>query len=289
MIKKINISLFKLPYSAMNVHDSFREVIDSLVWGFTSLGIECTFRVNEIDRSCTNIAFGWVNAFHNGLMEIYPPGTILYNMEQWSNQRFVDVPFFHIIAERFQIWDYNQPTIDKWQELNPKFTPYYAKVSFAPSLARVPLCAEEDIDILYIGSLNESRAARIIDCQRNIGVNRNSVVTVSGIWGDKRDHYISRSKLLLNLSYPGSQHSTFEIVRVSYYLANKKAVVCEHYPSLEIEDDMRGVLKFVTAEDLAGCCDELVHDEDKRRAYAQECFEVFAKRDVRDVITGFFS
>lgn len=288
LVKKVNISLFKLPYSAMNVHDSFQEVIDSLMWGFNDLGIECTFRINEVDRSCVNIAFGWVNAFNNGLMDIYPHGTILYNMEKWSNQSFVNDPFFHVIADRFQIWDYNLATLEKWRELNPRFLPYYARVSFAPNLVKVPPQAEEDIDILFIGSLNESRAAKVMDCQRNIGVNRNSVVTVSGIWGARRDDFISRSKVLLNLSCPGGQYSTFEIVRVSYYLANKKAVVCEYHPGLEIEDDMRNVLKFVPADEFAVCCNDLVHDADKRKAYADACFDVFSARDVRDVIKGFF-
>lgn len=288
MRKRINLSLFKLPYSAMNVHDSFLEVIESLRWGFIDLGFECTFRINEVDRSCVNIAFGWVNAFNNGLMDVYPVGTILYNFEQWSHRQLTDDPLFHLIAERFQIWDYSQANILRWRELNPKFEPYYAQVSFAPSLAKIDTAVDKDIDILYIGSLDASRAEKVMACQRNIGVNRNSVVTVSGMWGDKRDEFIARSKLLLNLSYPNSPHTTFEIVRVSYYLANKKAVVCEYHPGLEIEDDLREVLKFVPADEFAVCCDQLVHDAAGRESYAEACFEVFARRDVRDVIKGFF-
>jgi hypothetical protein len=71
-------------------------------------------------------------------------------------------------------------------------------------------------------------------------------------------------------------------------LANKKAVVCEYHPGLEIEDDLREVLKFVSADEFAVCCDQLVHDPAGRKSYAEACFEVFARRDVRDVIKGFF-
>ena len=286
--KKVNLSLYKPQNSCMNVQDSFMEVIESLWWGFTDLGFKCTFRINEVDRNCLNIAFGWVAAFYAGLMDIYPPGTILYNFEQWSGKRLIEEnPVFHQIAQRFQIWDYSINNIDRWNELNPKFTPFYAKVSFSPNLIKIEP-AEEDIDILYIGSLGASRAEKVTACQGNIGLNRNSVVAVSGIWGKRRDDFISRSKVLLNLSYPNSKYTVFEIVRVSYYLANRKAVVCEKHPDLEIEDDMRRVLKFVDPTEFAIVCDNLVHDSEKRKAYAEECFEVFSQRDVRDVIRDFF-
>lgn len=271
----------------MNVHDSFMEVIESLWWGFHELGFECTFRLNQLDRDCVNIAFGWVAAFNCGLAHTYPQDTILYNFEQWSGDQLEVNSELQKIADKFQIWDYSLGNIHKWKALNPKYTPYYAKVSFAPNLVKInPV--EEDIDILYIGSMDAARARKISACQANVGLNRNSVVTVSGIWGKRRDDFMARSKLLLNLSYPDSPHTIFEIVRVSYYLANKKAVVCEYHPALEIEDDMKKVLKFAKANDIPVVCDDLVHNPEKRRAYAAECFDVFRERDVRDVIKGFF-
>ena len=284
VFKKINISLFQPSYSVMNIHNAFLEVIESLQWGFTNLGFECTFRINEVDRTCVNIAFGWVAAFNSGHMDIYPPGTILYNLEQWSNTRLYDQPVFHHIAEKFQIWDYSLGNLARWNELNPKYTPYYARISFAPNLIKIQP-AEEDIDILFIGQLNHGRADKVAACQSNVGLNRNSVVSVSNVWGRQRDDFISRAKLMLNLSSPTG---VFEIVRVSYYLANKKAVVCEYHPNLVVEDDISEIVKFVATSDMASYCDSLVHDAEKRKNYAEKCFDFFCQRDVRDVIRNFF-
>ncbi len=55
--------------------------------------------------------------------------------------------------------------------------------------------------------------------------------------GRARDELISRAKVVLNVHfYPTA---IFEIVRVSYLLANRKAVVGECGPSTEIDTDIR--------------------------------------------------
>lgn len=285
--RRINLSLYQPAISAMNIHNAFLEVIETLRWGFTDLGYDCSVSLNEVDRRCQNIAFGWVSAFNAGNMHIYPPGTILYNFEQWSNRNLADDPVIREIARNFQIWDYSPGNIRRWQALESARAPYYAPVSFAPSLVRIAP-APEDIDILFVGTINANRATKLEACQDNIGMHRNSLVAMSGIWGAQRDAFIARAKLLLNLSYPNTEGTIFEVVRVSYYLANSKAVVCEHHPALEIEPDLAQQLHFAPADQLAAVCDGLLHDTPRRLAYAQAAHECFAQRDVRDVIRGFF-
>ena len=288
--KKVNIVHCRPNIPRFNILNSHLEVIDSLVWGFKSLGYDCTFRTNEIDNSCTNIVFGWevaLQLIQHGLMGELPAGTILYNFEQYSVLPLKGRTLFEQVAGKYQIWDYSIGNIARWNELGPKYVPYYARVSFAPSLMKIPHLENEDIDIAYIGSLGPKRSEKLSSCGGTS--HRNSVISLTNMWGEQRDEFISRSKILLNISEEKPHLKIFEIVRVSYYLANKKAVVCEQVPGLEIEDDMLNVLKFETAGGIGSVCDELVHDSEKRNAYAEACFETFRHRDVRDVIRNYFS
>lgn len=267
--------------------NSYMEVIESMQWGFLNLGYDCTFRLNELDHSCVNIVFGFAAAINAG--NTFPPGTILYNMEQYSGFETKSPATFHSIADRYQIFDYCQANIDWWDQFNPRFRPYYAQVSYAPCLTRIAPREAEDIDITFIGALYPGRAEHLFNCGRVTSDHAHSVVSLTHIWGPQRDEFISRSKVMLNLSNPSADSRIFEIVRVSYYLANHKAVICESRADQIVEGDMKAVLRFGDSQRLPGLCEELVLDPTLRRQYAQECFEVFAQRDVRDVVNGFFS
>lgn len=267
--------------------NSYMEVIESLQWGFQALGYECSFRLNELDHSCVNIVFGAIAAINMG--NTFPAGTILYNMEQYAGFESKSPESFAAIADRYQIFDYSQANVDWWLQFNPRFQPYYARVSYAPCLTRIKPREDEDIDLLFIGALYPGRAENLFNCGKVVSAHAHSVVSLTHIWGQQRDEFISRAKVMLNLNNQSADSKVFEIVRVSYYLANGKAVVCESRPDYEIESDMQAVLRFGDSQRLPELCAELVQDPELRQRYAQECFEVFAQRDVRDVVTGFFS
>ncbi len=285
--KRINLVLFKPDLPRFKILDCHLEIIESLMWGFKNLGFECTFRTNEVDYGCINIIFGWIVAIQ--LMqhgEEFPEGTIIYNFEQYSTESMRGKHLLEQVAEKYQIWDYSIGNVIRWKEMNPKFDPYYARVSFAPNLMKIPRTEKEDIDVAYIGSHGLKRISKLMSCAGTL--NRNAIVNMTNIWGELRDGFISRSKILLNLSEENPAMNIFEIVRVSYYLANKKAVLCDFVPGLEIEDDVRKVLKFVKPQDFGKFCDNLIQDSTARKDYAEECFEIFRQRDIRNVIKDFF-
>lgn len=286
-MKKVNLTLFRPPLSAWNCMNSYMEVIESLQWGFLTLGYECAFRLNEIDHSCVNIVFGFVAAINAG--NAFPPGTILYNMEQYAGFGSKSPETFATLADRYQIFDYCQANVDWWLQFNPRFRPYYARVSYAPCLTRIEAQKEEDIDLMFIGAMHPARAENLFNCSKVVSEHTHSIVSLTHIWGKQRDEFIARAKVMLNLSNPSADTKVFEIVRVSYYLANRKAVVCESRADQIIESDMKAVLRFGDSQRMPDLCAELLQDLTMRRQYAQQCFEVFAQRDVRDVINGFFS
>jgi hypothetical protein len=281
MSRKFNLTLFRPDHPRFRIMDSHLEVMDSLKWGFEALGIDCSININRFDRQRTNIVFGWIIAAQMGGLDEMPDDTILYNFEQFSERQLVGTGMAQL-AQRFQIWDYSAANLPQWLACNPRFTPFHAPVSYAPTLTRIADAAEPDIDLLFIGSTGPARNGKLYDL--SVDVHRPGLVVLQNIWGAQRDAFIGRSRLLLNLSGDSPNLRIFEIVRVSYYLANRKAVVCEDRSGQFVEDDMKGALLFAPTAELAGHSVRLLQDPAERQQWAERGFEAFRQRDVRDLL-----
>lgn len=285
MTRQFNLTLFRPDHPRFRIMDSHLEVMHSLQWGFQALGMDCTMHINQIDPQRTNIVFGWIIGAQMGALAQLPPDSILYNFEQFS-ERDIASTAMATLAQRFQIWDYSAVNLPRWQACNPLHQPYHAPVSFAPNLVRVPVAAEPDIDMLYVGSVSAGRAARLAELSGH--VSRPAVVSMQNVWGTVRDGFMGRSRLMLNIGDGNPALRIFEIVRVSYYLANGLAVVCEDVPGQHIEDDMREALLRVPRERLPDTCTSLLQTPDLRAQWALRGRDAFMQRDVRTVLRQFF-
>jgi hypothetical protein len=91
---------------------------------------------------------------------------------------------------------------------------------------------------------------------------------------------IARSKIVLNVtSFPRAK--IFEIVRVSYLLANSKAVVADVSLDSHIEADIAGGIAFVPIEMIAETCWSLLVNKDHRIQLERQGFECISRRDIR--------
>jgi hypothetical protein len=285
---KICLSLVQPDHPRFRCTNAYREVMETLLWGFEALGFDCAIRVNVIDKAATNIVFGW--ELLDGLfgsIDNLPPGTILYNLEQYSFCGMQQSDFLKNAANKFQIWDYNCANISRWNEVNPKFAPFYARISYAPCLKKIPPAQAEDIDILFYGSVGAKRFGTASSLANTL--NHWSVVTLTNVFGTMRDELIPRARLHVNISPEHTHSNIFEVVRVSYLLANRQAVVCGSVSALDVEDDLKAVLRIVSCDELAGLCDEMLLNPTESKAYAGACSEAFCSRDIRDVIRAFFA
>jgi len=273
-------------YPKVGILDAYNEVVESYHWGFAALGHRVVRRVNSFDPEALNIVFGFQIPLQLGLIDAFPPNTIFFNMERYAGMSLVGTGAHHV-ANRFQIWDYSQGNVASWNAVMPKFPAYYAQTAYAPNLEKVPAGLTQDIDVLYYGNITADR----FDALHKISGLRPdltglSVMTLCNVWGAQRDEFIARSKVVVNFS----RGNIFEIVRVSYLMANKKAVICDFSDDLQIEDDLRrdNTLRFVRSAELQSACQALVADAAAREAYAAQGYERFKQRDIRQVITGFF-
>jgi len=108
-------------------------------------------------------------------------------------------------------------------------------------------------------------------------------VFVCGLYGRARDELIGRSKIVVNINLY-EQCKIFEIVRVSYLLANRKAVVADIAPDAYIEQDMRSAIRITTPQQLVGDCVKLVTDDGARAALEEAGFAAIERRDIRKVL-----
>jgi hypothetical protein len=272
-------------YPKVGILDAYNEIIESYQWGFAASGYSVIRRVNCFDPLALNIVFGFQIPLQLGLIDTFPENTIFFNLERYAGMSLIGTSAQYV-ASKYQIWDYSLGNVETWNSARPRFPAYYAKTAYAPNLEKVPVNVEQDIDVLYYGNLTPDRVGSL---HKIAGLRQDltgmSVMTLCNFWGTQRDEFISRAKVIVNFS----RGNIFEIVRVSYLLANKKAVICDYSAELEIEEDLlHGTLKFVKTQDIHSECQALVADDANRAIYAAQGYELFKKRDIRAVIEGFF-
>ena len=106
---------------------------------------------------------------------------------------------------------------------------------------------------------------------------------VCGLYGRSRGSLIARAKLVLNINRY-SQSRVFEIVRVSYLLANKKAVLSTFEPDTVIEDDTRSCVRLTDFERLATDCRFLAENSKARHLLEDIGFSTFSQRDIQQIL-----
>jgi hypothetical protein len=261
----------------------YKEVIDTVAWGLEEFGHNVSYGLNESGRDATNIIFG-AHVMPIAALKRLPPGTIIYNFEQMRDvpaQRIREETRYYAKVPHFELWDYTEANLPSWRSLGRqevKIVP----IGYAPILSRIPRPPRQDIDVLIYGMSGERRLQTFHALsQRGL-----STVFVSGLYGAARDELISRAKVVLNINlYP--QTRIFEIVRVSYLLANRKAVVADFDANTSIEDDIRPAVKFATTLDqLLSLCDSLANNERERIKLEEVGFSCISRRDIRDILKG---
>jgi hypothetical protein len=262
--------------------NGYKEVIETVAWGLEQLGHQVSYALNQPAREATNVVFG-AQVMPIATLKRLPEGTIIYNFEQMreinaATQIRAEVRYY-AQAPHFQIWDYTPANVPSWRTLGRtqvKIVP----VGYAPILTRIPKAPRQDIDVLIYGMSGERRLQTFHALsQRGL-----STIFVSGLYGAARDELISRAKVVLNINlYPHTR--IFEIVRVSYLLANRKAVVADLDATTSIDDDIKPAVKLAsTLPELLNLCDSLANNDRERTKLEEVGFSCISRRDITDIL-----
>jgi hypothetical protein len=201
----------------------FMEVAFLLKYSLNSLGIQCDLSVNDFSRDRINIILGWhlLAGINNPESYKYIP----YQLEQLSDSTWktFSAESKTILEHAFYVWDYSAENISflSTQGIHADYLP----IGYHKGLELINSDIDKDIDVLFFGSLGERRKHIIDSLTTN---NKLKVQTLFGIYGKKRDEYIGRSRIILNVHFYPSK--IFEAVRISYLLNNRCCVVSEESP-----------------------------------------------------------
>jgi hypothetical protein len=263
------------PSGNPNIGGGFREIAEAVHHGLLALGHDSvlTNRLDLHDRR--TIVLGANHIVHYG-MEL-PKDPIFYNLEQMGHDSpWMAMPAFIDLFRRYPTWDYSPANIEYLATLGlPR--PTYVPIGYVPELTRIAAAAE-DIDVLFYGMPSERRYAVLRDLHdRGLRVK-----WLLGALGASRDAWIARSKIVLNVHY--WEAKIFEIARVSYLLANRRAVVSESGGDPTLERGLESGVAFANYNELVDRCVELLGDERARRELAERGYQAFSARSQADIL-----
>ena len=247
----------------------FDEIAIGLKNGIFKLGFEAPIVRDVEDIVGQAIVLGCNLIPQLGVSDISKNLT-LFNLEQiqlsspWMSQSYLN------ILRSYPVWDYSYRNIQELKKLGINNVTHCG-IGYEPELTKIPP-SEEDIDVLLYGSLSDRRI-NILKELKNKGLN---VVGLFGAYGEKRDKYIARSKIILNIHYYEAR--VFEIIRVSYLLANKKFVISEVGQDNDLEKPFAKGMVFSTYKELVEKCIEYLKEEGHRKEIAEKGFNVMKQR-----------
>ncbi|WP_416978353.1 glycosyltransferase family protein [Streptomyces sp. T028] len=202
---------------------------------------------------------------------------ILYNLEQvhggspWVTEDLLG------LFRKHTVWDYSARNVVELRRLGVDAV-HHVPIGHVPELERMRPAAREDIDVLFVGSLNERRLETI----RRLDAAGLGTVARFGLYGEQRDALIARAKIVLNLHF--YEAKVFEVVRVSYLLANNRFVVSERGGSPQEEAPFAPGVAFGDYADLPDLCRYYLDRDHERRARAEAGQAIMRSRRATDIL-----
>ena len=267
-----------IPNPRMHGLNGYFEVIQTIQWGLKNLGHDVTYAVNTVEPKRINIIFG-AQVLPINILEKLAPDTIIYNFEQLKSLKKESIrPEIIYFANKFRIWDYSIANLEVWEKLNVQKI-NIVPVSYAPILTKIKNKKIQDIDILIYGMPGPKRL-EVFSFVSRMGL---KTIFASGMYGSARDELIARSKIILNVNlYDKSR--IFEVVRVSYLLANKKAVVSLSESDTFIENGYEKVVQFITPNEFEKKILTLINNDQMRTEIENNGYEFISSKDIRVVL-----
>ena len=256
----------------------FEEIAEVVAGGLHALGYSTTTREREFLEGERHVVFA-PHLLQPKHAAVLPSSSILYNFEPLHPLRENLMTLIADFAPRFTLWDYSAANVEMLRAQNRGSKVQHVPFGYTPALTRVTGAPDQDIDVLFYGSLNERRE-RALDAIRARGLGG---VAARDVYGSERDALIARAKVVLNVHYYDDARN-FESPRIVDLLANRKAVVTERKDGVAIDADLAPLIVTAPYEALAEACWQLVTDERRRRELETAAFEGIRQRDESQIL-----
>lgn len=176
-----------------------------------------------------------------------------------------------------EVWDYDLENIEvlKKHGIKAKYRP----LLYTNHLKRIKNTENPDIDVLFYGTILPRRMNILYDAIYNSNypleykdvLTKSSFVCLNHVWGKKLDHFISRSKIILNLNTDDANNRQQQ-TRIFYALINNKCVLSERVGRNYFGDL---ISEFSSPQELISLIGDLLHD-DKWKTYTKTNFSGYS-------------
>ncbi len=249
---------------------AFLELAELLMYSIRDLGRQAVVRKNQLGSDGVNIIIG-AHLLDPKVQGTIPANTIILNTEQLGG---VYTEWRDRLGKWFEsgigLWDYSPANIDVIRGMGVENVKLL-NIGYQPELKRIPEDIEQDVDVLFYGSINERRKVVLQELvDRGI-----KLKVLSGVYGTERDKWVARSKVILNHHFYESQ--IFEIVRVFYLLTNAKPVVAEINDETVVDQRFRDGVVGMPYDRLVDTVCDLVQDETRLKEQGKKAFESILK------------
>lgn len=254
----------------------FDEVALGLQHAFGELGYDVPIVTDAKDIQGTALVLGAnLAAMHDMPL---PPDAIIYNLEQvHEKSRWFggDTRYLELL-KRHAVWDFSRVNKQALEDMGVGPV-VLCPVGYAPVLTK-KRSGREDAEVLFIGGA-APRRLKVLDDLKRMGVRPQVVYKV---FGEERDQWMMRGKVHLNMHKEPAE--LFEIVRVSYLLANRCFVVSERGRDVSLEQPLEGGLVFAPYEKLPETCMQYLVKPQERRAIAEAGFDAIRTLPQREFL-----
>ena len=246
---------------------AFHEIALGLQGGLRELGLQAPIVQDKRHIRGKAIVLG-ANLLPE-IPDVKPSGkAILFNLEQITpGSEWLTADYLKLL-KRHAVWDYSRYNIEQLQRLGIRDISH-CPIGYSDGLQRIRHAADKDIDVLFYGSVNARRLA-ILEALACAGM---KIETLFGVYGEQRDALIARSKLVLNIHYYPAK--IFEIVRISWLLANAVCVVSEESPADSALEQVRDGIIQAPYESLVETCQAVI-ETGSWATVGQQGFECFS-------------
>lgn len=245
----------------------FDEVAIGLKSAFAALGQDVAIVDDPKDIRGTAIVLGAHLAKPHGLA--LPNDAIIYNLEQVhpASERFAPEYGYVEALKTHAVWDYSATNILALKEMGINDV-IHCPIGYAPELTRIHP-AKEDIDVMFVGG-GHPRRNQVFEEIATRGMRFHAVFK---LFGRERDEWLARGKIHLNVHKEPA--GLFEIVRVSYLLANRRFVISETGADADMEAQFKDGVVFCEYNKLVNRCLHYLVEPKERKRIAEAGFELF--------------
>ena len=281
----MKFNLVSIEPSGFQHAGAWYELAELIMHGFLRAGFDCSTSINRFAPNRLNIVFGVMHVTPD-MERLLPNNTLLFNTEQlvslskdFNHQSYMNIRF--LAQKGYGFIDYsaaNISVLESWGATEVILMP----LGFVPELHRLRNIKPMH-DLLFYGGRNRRRI-ELLKKIKDTGVNLHYL---HGVYGQERDHFIERSKVVLNLHLYDSE--IFELVRVNYLMHNKVCVLTEINETTIIDEQLKELFVCSPRETLALAVLDLIGQPDLITQKAALAYDWLRSRPQELIIKSIFS